>query len=123
MVIPGNQVVSLDDYEEARQPYRRRRSDLVLGVEQRRKKLVENGVSISDVLRAESLASLKNKSASRKEPTEVPVQSVSKPESRLSTNQRRLSPPLQKQFEHKGKTNQRRLTPSPTQKQMASRAA
>ncbi|KAL3779847.1 hypothetical protein HJC23_005773 [Cyclotella cryptica] len=87
--------LSLDEYEQARLPFRRRRSDLLLGVQQRRKKLVDSGVALLDVLRAENLVSLK-KTASGKEPRRTPdlkLQQKGKP-----SNQCRLSPPLQKQM-------------------------
>ena len=58
------QDIPFEEYEQARQPCRRRRSELVLGVQERRNKLVQSGVPISDVLRAESLVTLK-KSPSR----------------------------------------------------------
>ncbi|KAL7516584.1 hypothetical protein ACHAWX_001584 [Stephanocyclus meneghinianus] len=87
--------ILLDDYEQARLPFRRRRSDLLLGVQQRRKKLVDSGVALLDVLRAESLASLQ-KTASGKEPMRTPDLKLQPKEK--SSSQRRLSPPLQKQM-------------------------
>ena len=87
--------ILLDDYEQARLHLRRKRSDLLLGVHQRRKKLLDSGVALLDVLRAESLASLK-KTASGKEPTRTPDLKL-QPKGK-SSNQRRLSPPLQKQM-------------------------
>ncbi|KAL7475032.1 hypothetical protein ACHAW6_000967 [Cyclotella cf. meneghiniana] len=87
--------ILLDDYEQARLPFRRQRSDLLLGVQQRRKKLVDSGVALLDVLRAESLASLQ-KTASGKEPMRTPDLKLQPKEK--SSSQRRLSPPLQKQM-------------------------
>lgn len=100
--------IPFEEYEQSRQPFRRRRSDLVLGMRERRSRLVESGVSLSDVLKAESLASLK-KSASRlclrkdangkdlkgtKE--KAAVKDIDQREKRDSPP--RTSPPLQKQM-------------------------
>ncbi len=51
--------MSLDDYEEARKP-RRRRSELVLGVMERRQKLINAGSSFMEVIHAERAVALKN---------------------------------------------------------------
>jgi hypothetical protein len=51
--------ISLDEYEEARKP-RRRRSELVLGVMERRQKLLSAGSSFLEVIHAERAVALKN---------------------------------------------------------------
>ncbi len=51
--------MSLDDYEETRKP-RRRRSELVLGVMERRQKLINAGSSFMEVIHAERAVALKN---------------------------------------------------------------
>mmetsp|Transcript_11191 Transcript_11191/g.16494 ORF Transcript_11191/g.16494 Transcript_11191/m.16494 type:complete len:182 (+) Transcript_11191:156-701(+) len=53
------QSISLDEYEEARKP-RRRRSELVLGVMERRQKLLSAGSSFLEVIHAERAVALKN---------------------------------------------------------------
>eukprot|EP00569_Conticribra_weissflogii_P007454 CAMPEP_0171341882 /NCGR_PEP_ID=MMETSP0878-20121228/12394_1 /TAXON_ID=67004 /ORGANISM="Thalassiosira weissflogii, Strain CCMP1336" /LENGTH=145 /DNA_ID=CAMNT_0011844349 /DNA_START=102 /DNA_END=539 /DNA_ORIENTATION=+ len=55
--------VSLDEYENSRQQ-RRRRSELILGADERRKLLIGNGLPIMEVIRAEKLVALKNRSSS-----------------------------------------------------------
>eukprot|EP00984_Skeletonema_dohrnii_P012476 scaffold5065_cov103-Skeletonema_dohrnii-CCMP3373.AAC.4 len=54
------QSISLDEYEEARKPRRRRRSELVLGVMERRQKLLSAGSSFLEVIHAERAVALKN---------------------------------------------------------------
>ena len=56
--------ISLDEYEEARKP-RRRRSELVLGVMERRQKLLSAGSSFLEVIRAERAVAMKNGLISR----------------------------------------------------------
>lgn len=51
--------ISLDEYEEARKP-RRGRSELVLGVMERRQKLLSAGSSFLEVIRAERAVAMKN---------------------------------------------------------------
>jgi len=51
--------IPLDEYEEARKP-RRRRSELVLGVMERRQKLLSAGSTFLEVIRAERAVALKN---------------------------------------------------------------
>lgn len=51
--------ISLDEYEESRKP-RRRRSELVLGVMERRQKLLSAGSSFLEVIHAEHAVALKN---------------------------------------------------------------
>mmetsp|Transcript_3986 Transcript_3986/g.6135 ORF Transcript_3986/g.6135 Transcript_3986/m.6135 type:complete len:162 (+) Transcript_3986:153-638(+) len=51
--------ISLDEYEEARKP-RRRRSELVLGVMERRQKLINAGSSFLEVIHAERAVAMKN---------------------------------------------------------------
>ena len=51
--------ISLDEYEEARKP-RRRRSELVLGVMERRAKLLSAGSSFLEVIHAERAVAIKN---------------------------------------------------------------
>mmetsp|Transcript_14900 Transcript_14900/g.24417 ORF Transcript_14900/g.24417 Transcript_14900/m.24417 type:complete len:161 (+) Transcript_14900:235-717(+) len=53
------QSISLDEYEEARKP-RRRRSELILGVMERRQKLLSAGSSFLEVIHAERAVALKN---------------------------------------------------------------
>lgn len=56
-----NTSVSLDEYENERIPQRRRRrSELVMGITERRQKLVGNGLSVLEVMRAERMNALKN---------------------------------------------------------------
>ena len=52
--------ISLDEYEACRRKKRRRRSDLILGVIERRRLLVGNGVILPDIIRAEYRVSMKN---------------------------------------------------------------
>jgi hypothetical protein len=98
------QNVQIDDYEKARQPYRRQRSDLVLGARERRVKLIECGLPLSDIMRAESFSSLMMRSSLKegngkgvKTETNLPnfreLKLISKP-----TNQHWSSPPLRKQL-------------------------
>lgn len=51
--------IALDEYEEARKP-RRKRSELVLGVMERRQKLISAGSSFLEVINAERAVALKN---------------------------------------------------------------
>lgn len=51
--------MSLDEYEEGRKP-RRRRSELILGVMERRQKLLSAGSSFLEVINAERAVALKN---------------------------------------------------------------
>ena len=53
---------SLDDFEREREPVRRRRSELVMGAEERRKKLISGGNTLLEVMRAERLVALKHAS-------------------------------------------------------------
>ncbi len=53
------QSMSLDEYEEGRKP-RRRRSELILGVMERRQKLLSAGSSFLEVINAERAVALKN---------------------------------------------------------------
>lgn len=55
--------VSLDEYENSRQQ-RRRRSELILKADERRKLLIGFGLPIIEVIRAEKLVALKNRSGS-----------------------------------------------------------
>ena len=122
-----NRDISIEEYEQSRQPFRRRRrSDLILGVNERRTKLIESGVALSDVLRAENFSALKKKavrvrgSSSRmgldgKEQLGVGTRTINHVVSEGA--------PKTKELKEKEKlTGQRRVSP-PLQKQMASRAA
>lgn len=62
------QEMPIDEYEKTRQPYRKQRSDLVLSAYARRAKLLENGVSLHDIYKAEGNTLLKKKNTFRKEP-------------------------------------------------------
>lgn len=108
-----NHETTLEEYERARQPFRRHRSDLILGVHERRSKLVESGVSLSEVIRAEKFASLK-KRVSRKD--------SNRKDFRMST---KATPDMNgiKEVECKRKPRAQRRASPPLQKQMASRAA
>ncbi len=54
--------VSLEEFETSRQQ-RRRRSDLILGAAERRKLLISYGLPMVEVIRAEKLVALKNRSS------------------------------------------------------------
>jgi hypothetical protein len=119
-----NRDIPLEEYENARQPFRRRQNDLVLGVNERRNKLVQSGVSLSDVLKAESFSSLKKSASStsrfcsRKE--------ISKKDIDKGIKKKTFAQSA-KELEHKGKPSAQRRSSPPLQKllqkQMASRAA
>jgi hypothetical protein len=116
-----NRDIPLEEYENARQPFRRRQGDLVLGVNERRNKLVQSGVSLSDVLKAESFSSLKKSASrfcSRKE--------ISKKDIDKGIKKKTFAQSA-KELEHKGKPSAQRRSSPPLQKllqkQMASRAA
>lgn len=112
-----NSDIPLEEFEQARQPFRRRQSDLVLGVQERRSKLVESGVSLSDVLKAESFASLK-KGASRLSSLKDVGSNVLAKSSRKKTSQQ-----SSKKFDQKDKRATPPRTFPPLRKQMVSRAA
>ena len=112
-----NQEVPFEEYEQARQPFRRRRSDLVLGVQERRRRLLESGVSLSDILRAESLVTFKKDAppmvCSRKEFNKSDIVQCFEKKSNL---------PSSKDLDKKGKPYNRRVSQT-LQKKMVSRAA
>lgn len=110
------QDIPFEEYEQARQPCRRRRSELVLGVQERRNKLVQSGVPISDVLRAESLVTLK-KSSSR-----MSTRRTSNVNDRLHAKVANKKTNLSSLKELEQKEPPKRTSP-PLQKQLASRAA
>lgn len=56
--------IALDEFEKARKPQRRGRSDLILGAADRRKMLFMNGATLTEILRAERLVALTNGVAS-----------------------------------------------------------
>ena len=56
--------ISLDEFEKTREPQRRGRSDLILGVAERRRMLVKNGSTLMEILHAERFVAMKNGMAS-----------------------------------------------------------
>ena len=52
--------IALEEFEEIRQKRKRRRSDLVLGIFERRKLLLTNGLTLLDIMHAEHMVALKN---------------------------------------------------------------
>lgn len=114
-----NRDIPFEEYEQSRQPFRRRRSDLVLGVQERRTKLVESGVSLSEVLKAESFAALK-KSASRIRSRQA--KTIDRKESGKDTTKKAIRQTA-KVLDQKDKPAPSPRSSPPMQKQMASRAA
>lgn len=112
------QDIPFEEYEQARQPCRRRRSELVLGAHERRNKLVQSGVPVSAVLRAESLVSLKKSSSCMSTPRRSNGSVHAKVATKIANKETKL--PSLKELEQKEQP--KRISP-PLQKQLASRAA
>ncbi|KAL3788917.1 hypothetical protein ACHAWO_001548 [Cyclotella atomus] len=96
------ETISVDQYEHSRQPFRRCRGNLILEAQERRMLLVESGLSLSVVIRAENrrkhdCISLKP-AAARKEDRSCTASVKELKCKRTPTCQRRSFPQLQKQM-------------------------